>query len=103
MSLEQKTWQVYSDYCFGKRDVFKSDLNESRECLFHRRRRRSLQVEGLEREKVQAPTAENLIRGIWKLIISEAEWRVLEGLHVYNICVHKQKRYQAQHFWNTYN
>ena len=48
-----------------------------------------MQVEGLEREKVQEPTVENLIGGIWKLIISEAEWRVLEGLHIYNICIHK--------------
>ena len=76
-SLEQKTWQIYS---FGKRNVFRLDLNESREGFCQRGRGRSFHVDGPSTEKAQEPTAESLARGIWRLWVPEAERRVLEGL-----------------------
>ena len=57
---EQKTWQVYN---FGKRNVFRLDLNESREGFCWRGRGRSFHVDGLKTEMVQEPTVESLVRG----------------------------------------
>ena len=42
-------------YSFGKRNILRFDLNESREG-FH--------VEGQQTEKAQEPTAESLVQGI---------------------------------------
>ena len=47
--------QVYN---FGKRNVFKLDLNESREGFHRRGRGRSFCVDGPKTEKVREPTAE---------------------------------------------
>ena len=58
ISKEQKTWQVYS---FGKRNVFRLDLNESREGFCQRGRGRSFHVEWPKTEKVQEPTVESLV------------------------------------------
>ena len=77
ISMEQKTWQVYN---FGKRNVFRLDLNESREGFCQRGRGRSFHVDGPKTEKAKEPTAESLVRGIWRLRGSEAERRVLEGV-----------------------
>ena len=64
VSTEQKTRQVYN---FGKRNVFRLDLNESREGFCQRGRGRSFHVDGPSTEKAQEPTAESLARGIWRL------------------------------------
>ena len=71
--MEQKTWQVHN---FGKRNVFRSDLNEAREGFCRRGRGRSFHVDGPKTEKAREPTVESLVRGIWRLRVSEAEWRV---------------------------
>ena len=41
---------------------------------------RSFHVHGLNTEKTQEPTVESLVRGIWRLRVSEAEQRVREGV-----------------------
>ena len=61
ISTEQKTWQVYN---FGKRNVFRLDLNESREGFCWRGRGRSFHVDGPKTEKAREPTVESLVRGI---------------------------------------
>ena len=76
-STEQKTWQVCS---FGKRNVFRLHLNESREGFCQRERGRSFHVDGLKTEKVREPRVESLVWGIWRLRVSEAEQRVCEGV-----------------------
>ena len=76
-STEQKTWQVYS---FGKINVFRLHLNESRDGFCQRGRGRSFHVDGPKTEKAREPTVESLVRGIWRLRVSEAERRVREGV-----------------------
>ena len=73
---EQKTWQVYN---FGKRNVFRLDLSESREGFCRRGRGRSFHVDGPKREKVREPAVKSPVRGIWRLRVSEPERRVREG------------------------
>ena len=51
--MEQKTWQVYN---FGKRNVFRLDLNESREGFCQRGRGSSFHIDAPKTEKVQEPT-----------------------------------------------
>ena len=77
ISTEQKTWLVYN---FGKRNVFRLDLNESREGFCRRKRGSSFHVDGPKTEKAREPTVEGLVRGIWRLRVSEAERRVREGV-----------------------
>ena len=60
-STKQKTRQVYS---FGKRNVFKLHLNESRESFCRRGRGRSLHVEGSKTEKAREPTMESGARSL---------------------------------------
>ena len=75
---EQKTWHVHS---FGKRNVFRLHLNESSEGFCQRgRRSTSFHVYGPKTEKAQEPTAESLVKGIWRPRVSEAEWKVWEGV-----------------------
>ena len=64
----------------GKRNVFRLDLKESREFFCRRGRGRSFHVDGPKTEKAREPTAESLVRGIWRLRVSEAERRVREGV-----------------------
>ena len=45
-----------------------------------RGRGRSFHVDGPKTEKAREPTAEILVRGIWRMRISEAERRVREGV-----------------------
>ena len=66
-------WHVHN---FGKRNVFRLDLNESREGFCRRGRGRSFHVDGPKTEKAREPTVESLVRGIWRLRVSEAERRV---------------------------
>ena len=69
-------------YSFGKTNVFRLHLNESREGFCRRgRRRSSFHVDGPKKtEKAQEPTVESLVKGIWRPRVSEAEWRVWEGV-----------------------
>ena len=53
ISTEQKTWQVYD---FGKRNVFRLDLNESRNGFCRRGRGSSFHVDGQKTEKEREPT-----------------------------------------------
>ena len=58
ISTEQKTWQVYN---FGKRNVFRLDLDECREGFCWRGRGRSFHVDGLKTGKAREPTVESLV------------------------------------------
>ena len=70
-STEQKTWQVYS---FGKRNVFRLHLYESRG------RGRFFHVDGPKTKKAREPTVGSLVQGVWRLRVSETERRVREGV-----------------------
>ena len=61
-------------------DVFTLHLNEPREDFSRRGRGRSFHVDGPKTEKAREPTVESLVRGIWRLRVSEAERRVREGV-----------------------
>ena len=74
-NTDQKTLKVYN---FGKRNVLRLHLNESREGFCRRGRGRSFHEP--KTEKAREPTMENLVRGIWRLRVSEAERRVREGV-----------------------
>ena len=63
-----------------EKKVFRIDLNESREGFCRRGRGRSFPVDGPKTEKAREPTVESLVRGIWRLRVSEAERRVREGV-----------------------
>ena len=76
-STEQNAWEVYS---FGKRNVFRLHLNESREGFCRRERGRSFHVDRPKTKKAREPTVESLMRGIWRLRVSDAERRVREGV-----------------------
>ena len=76
-STEQKTWQIYS---FGEHVFlffFRLHLNESRERFCQRGRGRSFHIDGPNTEKA---TVESLVQRIWRLRVSETEWRVQEGV-----------------------
>ena len=75
-STEQKTWQVHS---FGKQNVFRLHLNESREGFCRRERGRSLPVDGPDREKAREPRMESVVRGIGRLSVSDPERRARQN------------------------
>ena len=77
ISTKEKKWQVYN---FGKRNVFRLNLNESSDGFCRRGRGRSFHVDGPKTEKAREPTVDSLERGIWRLTVSEAERRVREGV-----------------------
>ena len=54
-----------------KRFVFKFDLKESTESFCRRGRGRSFHVEEPKTEMVREPTVESLVRGIWRLRVSD--------------------------------
>ena len=60
-STEQKTLHVYN---FGKSNVIRLNLNESRENFCRRGRGRSFHVDGPKTEKAQEPTVECHL-GLW--------------------------------------
>ena len=64
---------------FGK-NVLWLNLNESRDGFRRRGRGRSFHVEGPKTEKAQEPTVESLVRGLWRLRVSEAKQRVRDGV-----------------------
>ena len=72
-SMEQKTWQVYN---FGKRNGLRFHLYKSGKGFCRRGRGRSFPVDGLKTAKVQEPTVDSVVRGIWRLRVSEAGWSV---------------------------
>ena len=76
-SAEQKTCLVY---ILGKRNVFMLHLNESREGFCRRGRGMPFHVDGPKTEKAREPAVEILVRGIWRLRVSEEERRVREGV-----------------------
>ena len=61
ISTEQKTWQVYN---LGKINVFRLDLNESREGFCRRGRGKSFHVDGLKTGKAREPTMESGVRNL---------------------------------------
>ena len=61
---------------FGKIYILRFDLRESRESFYRRGKRKSQQAEGPKTENTRGPTVESLVRGIWRLRVSEAERRV---------------------------
>ena len=66
---------------FLKRNVLRFDLKESREGFCRRRGRgRSFHVVGPKIEKAREPTVESLMRGTWRLTVSEAE-RSVRDIH----------------------
>ena len=65
---------------FGEINVFRLHLNESREGFCRRGRGRSFHVDGPTIEKAREPTVESLVRGIWRLRVSEPDRRVREGV-----------------------
>ena len=75
ISTEQKTWQVYD---FGKRNVFRLDLNESRNGFCRRGRGRSFQVDGPKTEKEREPTTNTDRRGRRR----QQEKRMLNGTDI---------------------
>ena len=75
--MEWKTRQVY---CFGKINIFRLDLKESGEGFCQKRRGRSFPVKGPKTEKAWEPTVESLVQRIWRLKVSETEWRVWAGM-----------------------
>ena len=64
---------------FGKRNVLRLDVNESRKGFCRRGRGRSFPVAGRQRRGNQHPVG-SLVRGIWRPRGSEAERRVREGV-----------------------
>ena len=65
---------------FGEKKVLRLNLNESRDGFCRGGRGRSFHVDGPKTEKAREPTLESLVRGIWRLRVSEAERRVREGV-----------------------
>ena len=61
-------------FCEKKRVLlfFRLLLNESREGFSRRGRGRSFHVDGPKTAKAREPTVESLVRGIWRLRVSEA-------------------------------
>ena len=53
-------------YYFGKRNVFRLDLKQSREGYFRRGRGRTFPVDGPKTEKAPEPKVESLVLGIWR-------------------------------------
>ena len=51
-----------------------------RELLSERKGKVIFHVDGPKTEKAREPTVESLVRGIWRLTVSEAERRVREGV-----------------------
>ena len=76
ISAVWKTWQVF---WFGKRNVLRFELKESREGFCRKGRARSFHVEGPKTEKAQEPAVDILVRGVWRLRVSKAQQGVLEG------------------------
>ena len=82
-STKQKEWQIYN---FGKRKVFRLDLNESREGFCRRGRGRSFHIDGPKTENEQEPTvgARNLEAAIESSNpiprLFECIWTTIESL-----------------------
>ena len=77
ISTEQKNGR---STILGGKKRSRLDLNESREGFCRRGRGRSFLVDGVKQKKAREPTVESLVRGIWRLRVSEAERRAREGV-----------------------
>ena len=78
---EQKTWQVYSFGRKKKKKVYGLHLSESRDGFCQRGRGRSFHIDyGPKTRKAREPTVKSVVRGIWRLRVSEAQRRVHEGV-----------------------
>ena len=55
-------------------------MNESREGFCRRQRGRSFHIDGPKTEKAPESAVASLVRGIWRLGVSKAERRILEGV-----------------------
>ena len=60
-------WKIWQVYWFGKRNVLRFEMKESREVFCRKKRARSYHVEGPKTEKAQEPAVEILVRGIWRM------------------------------------
>ena len=77
-STEQKTWQVYS---FGKRNVLRLHLNESREGFLSERKGKAVPCRWTENNKgAGTNSGESGARHQETERVSEAERRVWEGV-----------------------
>ena len=65
---------------FWESNIFRLDLNESREGFCQRGRGRSFHADGLKTEKVGEPTVNSLVQGIWS-IYNLSEYTVID-LHI---------------------
>ena len=83
----------------AKGNVFRLNLSESREGFCRRWRGRSFDVDGPKAEKAREPTVESLVRGIWRLRVSEAERRVRRVCNVEDS--HKDRTEQCP--WYNYS
>ena len=63
-----------------KKKVLRFDLKDSREGFCPRGRGRSFRAEGPKTKKGAATISGKSGTRIWKLTVSEAEWRVREGV-----------------------
>ena len=64
----------------GKEMFLRLQLNSAVRVSGRRGRGRSFHVDGPKTEKAREPTVESLVRGIWRLRVSETERRVREGV-----------------------
>ena len=58
LGLDKDTWNR-KHYNFGERNLFRLDLNESREGFYRTGRGRTFYIDGLKIEKAQEPTVES--------------------------------------------
>ena len=70
--LNGKTWQVC---CSGKRKYLDVRFEGVQRGFLTERKGRSFHVERPKTEKAREPKVESLVRGIWRLRVSEAERR----------------------------
>ena len=63
LGLDKDTWNR-KHYNFGERNLFRLDLNESREGFYRTGRGRTFYIDGLKIEKAQEPTVESGARNL---------------------------------------
>ena len=92
-STKRKPWRVCS---FGKRNVLRFDLNESRESFCRRRRGRSFHVEGLKTEKVREPTVQSLFQYFC------LSWQLYGDYETYALRAHLRKGVLSSHLYSLF-
>ena len=76
LAWNEKTWQL--GLLFKKLNVFRFGLESSKKAPVGEEEENQLMQEG-EKQQAQQPTVESLLRGIWKLTVSEAERKSVES------------------------